>query len=228
MTKPRLSHDGQQLPGGIKERQLKNGQYRYKAIAYANGTYKSLGTFKSLEAAKQSRDAYIKAVTKGKKRKRWRTDLTNQSFGHAVAIEATSRKATDGSILWTMLCDCGQYFLASTNALLTGRIKSCGHIKKDIKAGMPTYYGAMEKFDTDSSFLQRKMASNNKSGYKNIAVSKTKKGELRYIAQIRVAKQTHYLGSFKDIRNAILAVNQAREEFVKPTIDKINRFKKDR
>ncbi len=51
-------------------------------------------------------------------------DLTGQRHEMVVAVAATDKKAPDGSIIWTMQCDCGTRFERAASRFT--RQKSCG------------------------------------------------------------------------------------------------------
>jgi len=52
-------------------------------------------------------------------------DLTNLTFGWAKVIKFSHRNKTYHK-LWKCLCKCGKIFYATTSALRSGHIKSCG------------------------------------------------------------------------------------------------------
>lgn len=53
-------------------------------------------------------------------------DLVGKRFGHLVAIEATDKRAPNGSIIWNCICDCGSWKEAHAGSLKNGSLKSCG------------------------------------------------------------------------------------------------------
>lgn len=64
-------------------------------------------------------------------------DLTGKKFGRLTAIEPTERKASNDSIIWKCICDCGKISFVNSGSLTSGRIKSCGCLRKphEIKQG---------------------------------------------------------------------------------------------
>ena len=60
-------------------------------------------------------------------------DLTNQVFGHLVALEPTSNKYNDGSIIWKCEClNCGNTHYVPGRRLKNLEITSCGCSKKSL------------------------------------------------------------------------------------------------
>lgn len=215
MSKIRQDHAGNPLPAGINERQLKTGGWRYEAVAYIDGKSKRVGAFDSIAAAKTARDKELGT----KPRKAWNAQLSGQRFGYGVALHQTQYRASDGSAMWQILCDCGTYYLASSNNLKTGRVVSCGHFKKTIKPKMQAEIDKMRKDGTTVALLNRKRPSNNKSGIKGISLAKLKNGETRYKVDVTVRGQRHYLGSFETLDKAQEALKLGRKQFVEPIIN---------
>lgn len=56
------------------------------------------------------------------------SDLAGQKFGELIAIEPTGKRSA-GSIVWRCKCSCGATCEASQSSLVTGRVRSCGHIR---------------------------------------------------------------------------------------------------
>jgi len=57
---------------------------------------------------------------------RKRRDLTGQRFGRLTAVALVERKASDGSLLWLCLCDCGKEKVLLVANFKHGNTKSCG------------------------------------------------------------------------------------------------------
>ena len=56
-------------------------------------------------------------------------DLTGKVFNKLTALEPTSERGSDGSVIWKCKCDCGNIHYASTNSLTSGAISSCGCLR---------------------------------------------------------------------------------------------------
>lgn len=57
-------------------------------------------------------------------------DLTNQKFGRLLVIEFIGREKKQSK--YKCLCDCGNYKDASSNALRSNKIKSCGCLNSEL------------------------------------------------------------------------------------------------
>lgn len=53
-------------------------------------------------------------------------DITNQRFGHLVALYPTNKKAINGCIIWHCICDCGKEIDVPLGNLARGHTRSCG------------------------------------------------------------------------------------------------------
>lgn len=58
-------------------------------------------------------------------------DLTGQRFGKLVVCERAKNKKQDGRAWWTCLCDCGNKKEIKGHDLISGRIKSCGCLRRE-------------------------------------------------------------------------------------------------
>ena len=61
-----------------------------------------------------------------------KTDLTGQRFGRLVAV-SYSHSTKHGKSCWNMLCDCGNTCVAVCGDLNSGKVKSCGCLRKDLR-----------------------------------------------------------------------------------------------
>lgn len=57
-------------------------------------------------------------------------------FGRLVAVERTEQMV-HATYLWLCRCDCGNTVLKSTNALNSGKTRSCGCLKREVQAAGP-------------------------------------------------------------------------------------------
>lgn len=55
-------------------------------------------------------------------------DLTNQRFGHLIALKPTEKRS-GSCIVWQCLCDCGKITYVASSDLRRGSTKSCGCMK---------------------------------------------------------------------------------------------------
>lgn len=61
---------------------------------------------------------------------RRKLDLTNKKFNKLTAIKPVGKNKTK-NIIWRCKCDCGNYIEALVRNLRSGRVKSCGCIRKE-------------------------------------------------------------------------------------------------
>lgn len=59
-----------------------------------------------------------------------RIDLTNQRFGRLTVVEFAGQ-SSDGQAKWKCLCDCGTTTFSSGGNLRSGRMKSCGCLRRE-------------------------------------------------------------------------------------------------
>lgn len=55
-------------------------------------------------------------------------DLTGQTFGELTALVATNQRYF-GNVVWKCKCSCGKEYYAASNALTSGQVTSCGHLR---------------------------------------------------------------------------------------------------
>lgn len=53
-------------------------------------------------------------------------DITGQRFGYLVALYPTDRRASNGSVIWHCICDCGNECEITLSNLKRGHTRSCG------------------------------------------------------------------------------------------------------
>jgi hypothetical protein len=58
------------------------------------------------------------------------TDLTNKKFGRLTAISPTDERR-NSSIVWDLICECGNTHKATSRTLSSGVLKSCGCIQQE-------------------------------------------------------------------------------------------------
>lgn len=57
------------------------------------------------------------------------TDLTNKKYGRLTCINLSYTK--QGKSYWKCICDCGNEKIVRSNDLISGKVKSCGCLKKE-------------------------------------------------------------------------------------------------
>lgn len=76
-------------------------------------------------------------------RKNHEKDITGQRFGSLLVTEKTEQRATNSSVIWKCLCDCGNITYSNSTNLKRGHTTSCGcnkqkytnSLKIDVKSG---------------------------------------------------------------------------------------------
>lgn len=53
-------------------------------------------------------------------------DITGNKYNHLTVIKDSGKRASDGSVIWECLCDCGKKTEVSSNNLVRNHTKSCG------------------------------------------------------------------------------------------------------
>ena len=131
-------------------------------------------------------------------------DLRGRRFGMLTAISPVAQKASDGSLRWKCVCDCGKETIVSSNKLLMKRATSCGCNQLISARNGKTFINGtcLELLFTP------KIRSNNTSGYTGVSKKRSK-----WIARITVAKKVYHLGTYDNIEDAIDARKKAEEKW---------------
>ena len=59
-------------------------------------------------------------------------DLTNGKYGRLTCVEIVGRYEKGRCALWRCRCDCGNESIVRSNSLLTGNVKSCGCLQREV------------------------------------------------------------------------------------------------
>ncbi len=88
-------------------------------------------------------------------------NLAGYIFGRLTAIEPIGRTRA-GSVLWSVMCECGNESVACSNNLRTGNTKSCGCIEMEgkLKHGHALYKNQSPTYRTWSHMINRCTNSN--------------------------------------------------------------------
>lgn len=81
------------------------------------------------------KDSDGRFFVQGKRKKTYILNLAGERFGKLLALEPKSIKTyKDGSnkVVWKLICDCGNEHETTSNALSSGKTKSCGCLKSEI------------------------------------------------------------------------------------------------
>ena len=141
-------------------------------------------------------------------------DIEGQRFDRLTAIRPTENRDASGSIIWECLCDCGNIILQSVNVLNGGRVHSCGCWYRETRPD--AYLNRRDLIeDTSLSTLAAAKVPHSASGH--VGVYQDKRSGSWY-ARIQFQKKTYYLGSYRDINQAISARKRAERELHDPII----------
>jgi len=130
-------------------------------------------------------------------------DLIGKRFGQLVVQSYVKKE--NGRHLWRCLCDCGQETIVAQSNLIFGHTKTCGHLQKEI------HKENLELFDGTSITMlkaNKKLKSNNKSGYTGIYKNKSSG---RWVAEIKFKRKRYYLGSYHNLEDAVKARRRGEE-----------------
>lgn len=68
-------------------------------------------------------------------------DLTGQTFGRLTVVLASDKRAADGGMIWTCLCECGTFSAVYTGNLRKGHTTSCGCVRDEKVASVNLTHG---------------------------------------------------------------------------------------
>lgn len=145
------------------------------------------------------------------------TDLTGQRIGQLTVMSKTDAAPLSGNTIWKCTCDCGNIKSYTTKILLSGKVCSCGCVRKENghKRVEENAFGIYK--DTCITRIKSETpGKNNKSGVTGVHKASDSNS---WIAEIRVQKRHIYLGSYSDIEDAIKARKEAEKMYFKPLIE---------
>jgi len=143
-------------------------------------------------------------------------DLTGKKFGRLIVIERDGRTKNE-SALWLCKCDCGKTVKANATSLRRGETTSCGCSRKyNIKKARQTL--TEKTIDgVQVPLLQKKVRRDSRTGHKGITIRK-RYGKTYYEVSIGFKAKRKYIGTFKELEDAIKARKQAEEKYHDPYI----------
>jgi hypothetical protein len=140
-----------------------------------------------------------------------RCDISNKRFGKLVALYPTGEKSNK-SCVWHCRCDCGNYIDVTVRNLNRGT-KSCGCLKHkapeeyhSIKNNLHLVEGTC----IENLIASQKCSVKSSTGIRGVYLQK-KTG--KYVATLDFQKQRHYLGTFKEIKDAAQARREAEKVY---------------
>lgn len=132
------------------------------------------------------------------------SDLKGKRFGRLVAEYPTSRRDHKGSVYWHCRCDCGNEIEVTADGLMSRNNLSCGCLKRENQENI---HNMLHRVDgTCLEWLSRKKPrKDNICGYTGI--NRIQSG--KYRASIGFKGQRYYLGTYKNLEDAIAAREKA-------------------
>ncbi len=132
-------------------------------------------------------------------------DFVGKRFGKLVVQKYAGKWG--GLHHWLCICDCGNQTIVGQTALQSGKTQSCGCLKKE------TYRENLKLVDGTSvakleASCRHRLISSNSSGYNGVYRNE-RSG--RWTAQITFKGKKYYLGSFKDIGDAVKVRKEAEK-----------------
>lgn len=131
------------------------------------------------------------------------SDITGRRFSRLVALCATDKRNTGGSVIWKCRCDCGNEVEISYNALMYGNMKSCGCQKKEHDQKLHQFLTHVDGTSLDI-LKSQKIPENNTTGAKGVYWIHG-----HYVAKIVFQKKQYYLGAFDRFEDALNARKEA-------------------
>lgn len=186
-----------------------DGSYLYECKCDCGGIIKTTST-KLLSGRIKNCDSPIHKVG----------NLTGQRFGK---LTVTSFSHTEkAKSYWNCQCDCGNMTVAKGNSLSSGKIVSCGCVKKEnLVAGRE----AFKKAFVDGTNIKqigpdRKLNSNNKTGVKGVSFIASRQ---KYRAQIIFKRKVINLGEFDKLEDAAEARKKGEDMYFAPVLENIDK-----
>ncbi len=139
-------------------------------------------------------------------------DITGQTFGKLTATKPIGI-GSDNCVWWECACSCGNIIQVSGRVLRCGGVKSCGCLKKE-----STFTNRGDYDGTSITKISPKaVRTDNQSSVTGVHLRKSSN---KWIAQIMLKGKNHYLGSYVDFDDAVMARKLAEKELFSPILDK--------
>ncbi|WP_203363101.1 hypothetical protein [Bacillus sp. REN10] len=144
-------------------------------------------------------------------------DLSGKKFGKLTVIERAGMTKNENA-LWLCKCDCGEPTEANATSLRRGEKVSCGCAKEEqIRQARKILTEEKTVDGVQVPLLTKKVRSDSKTGHKGVH-RRNRRGKEYFEASITIKGKRKYLGTFKDINDAIAARKQAEIDYHQPYI----------
>lgn len=129
------------------------------------------------------------------------SDITGMRFGRLTAVRPTDMRS-GGFIVWECKCDCGATAFVKRGALISGNTRSCGCLLRETAGKMRKAEWLKPGADTQDTAQKEhgKVSRNNTSGYRGVAYRASRD---KYVAEIGFQWKVYYLGSYKNLEDAV-------------------------
>ena len=133
------------------------------------------------------------------------SNIKGRKFGRLTALYPTEERTKKGNVMWHCSCTCGNEVDISYNELMYCDVRSCGCQKREHDMEL---FGFLTHIDGTSldMLASNKTPTNNTTGYKGVYLIRGK-----YVAKIVFRKKAFYLGTYKNIDDAVAARKEAEE-----------------
>ncbi len=136
-------------------------------------------------------------------------DMTGQRYGNLVCIEYTGKLYKSKSAIWLCQCDCGSKKELPRDILISGRVVSCGCMKKtQDKVNINSNKAGFIDGTCVSRIKSKKIVKTNTSGYTGVSFDKSRN---KWYSQIRFRGKLYNLGRYTDKFDAVNARKKAEE-----------------
>ena len=143
-------------------------------------------------------------------------DITGESYDRLTALHPTEERDDNGSVVWEFQCECGNIIKMSVYRFRKGKVHSCGCLYNESRKDCITYRKDFVNNTSLSAIVAAKTPSKkNTSGHTGVYLDKRSQ---MWQAYINYKKRRYYLGSYKDINDAIRARKEGEAKLHDPAI----------
>lgn len=148
-----------------------------------------------------------------------KADIAGQRFGRLTVVCPTQERDASGSVVWECLCDCGSTAFFSVSRLKHGKTKSCGCLYRETRVEAVTHRRDLVEGTSLSAIASSKQVQfNSSSGHTGVSMNK-RVG--KWVAYINFKKKRYYLGSYRELSDAIKARKEAEQLLHDPLIEEM-------
>lgn len=146
-------------------------------------------------------------------------DLSGQRFGKLKVIERAGKTKNDNA-LWLYQCDCGNKATANATTLRRGEHTSCGCARNENVAKARQTIVERTIDCVPVPLLTKKVRSDSGTGHKGVS-KRIRKGKEYFEVPITIKGKRKYLGTYKNLNDAIAARKSAELKYIMPLIKEL-------